>query len=76
MTAFTFPVDAESARQFLRELHARGLLYHPEDPAADCLGHHALSAEELAGIEARMRATFDHLEDPCEDALALLNSED
>lgn len=68
--------DADSAKAFLADLHARGWLYHPEDSAMDCLGHHDLPLILLAQIEAGMKACWEHLADPCEDALALLNAEE
>lgn len=68
---FTTPTDAATAAAFIRELHSAGLLYHPEDDAADCLAHHNLPADTLATIQRNMDATFALLDDPCEVALDL-----
>lgn len=66
--------NATTAKAFLSGLHERGLLYHPEESAAGSLWSHDLGADELAGIDANMRACFDHLPDPCETALDILNA--
>ncbi|WP_321336533.1 hypothetical protein [Breoghania sp.] len=71
---FAKPTDAKTARQFLQELHDAGLLYHPEERAADCLSFHKLSTDRLAEIERNMRATFDYL-DPCAVAVELTTAD-
>jgi hypothetical protein len=66
--------DAASACRFLESLHAEGLLYHPEEDAADCLRHHDLGTMAINHIRANMAACFAYLPDPCETALALHNA--
>jgi hypothetical protein len=66
--------DAASACRFLESLHAEGLLWHPEEDAADCLRSSGLGSADLAAVDAAMAATFDFLPDPCDVALALHNA--
>jgi len=70
--AYTTPTDAETSRQFLAELHRNGMLWHPEETAAECLLD--VTAGEAADLDSKMAATFQFLTDPCVDALALINS--
>ena len=72
---FSAPADRETAILFLTELADAGLLFHPEEAAADCLAHHGLTDDTLAEIDRHMSATFIHLADPCEVALELINRE-
>lgn len=65
--------DEATAKAFLTDLHARGLAYHPDDRASDCLSFHKLPVEKLQAIQINMRATFDHL-DPSEFLLVLINA--
>lgn len=67
--------SAESAMAFYAALHEFGMLFHPEDPAADCLQHHGLAHWAIAQIERNRIASFKYLKDPCEIALQLLNGE-
>jgi len=67
--------DTDTARAFLAALHAEGMLFHPEEDAFDCLGHHNLPTSDLLRINANMTECFKHLADPCEDALNLVNAE-
>lgn len=78
MIAGTFrPVwDARSAKAFLTVLHERGLLFHPEDDADDCLRQHDLAPVQMAAIKAGMAASWEHLPDPCETALRILRERD
>jgi hypothetical protein len=64
----------ETAESFLAELHKQGHLYHPEESAFDCLSNAGLSYESLELIDYYMGKCFDHLPDPCETALRLLNA--
>lgn len=64
--------DEATAKAFLTDLHARGLAYHPDDRASDCLQFHKLSVEEVQAIQINMRLTFDHV-DPSEILLELIN---
>ena len=73
MHKMTIPTSASTARTFLAELADAGMLFHPEEDASDCLASHNLPADKLAEIGRCMAATFDYLDDPCEDALALIN---
>ncbi|MEP3047639.1 MAG: hypothetical protein ABJL55_11900 [Roseibium sp.] len=72
MTKFTKPVDKNTAISFLTELNDRGLSYHPDDPANDCLGHHNLPEETLDAISRNMIACFDFI-DPYIVSVGLLN---
>lgn len=74
LPAFTVPTDAATAKTFLAELADAGLMFHPEDGAHDCLHECGLTPETVDEIDRCMRATFDHLADPCETALELINA--
>lgn len=65
-TPLTTPAEAE---QFIRDLHAAGLLFHFDDGAADCLPN--LTIEEHADIDARVEELFKLLDDPHELACEL-----
>lgn len=65
--------SAESARAFFVALHDHGLLFHPEDSAADCLSHHGLAGWAIDQIERNRVRCFTYLPDPCEVALEILN---
>jgi hypothetical protein len=58
MNTFTQPTDRASAIAFLAELQAKGLSYHPDDCARECLAGHGLTAGALDEISANMAATF------------------
>lgn len=64
--------SAADARAFLSDLHAKGLLFHPEDDPFDCLAHHGLPKVDLLWINANMAACFRYLPDPCETALEIM----
>lgn len=73
--AYLEPVtDYTTARAFLEALHAAGMLYHPEESAAECLRLHRLDADTLETISANMAATFDHLTDPCARCIAIMGT--
>lgn len=67
--------DRESAIAFLESLADCGLLFHPDDSAADCLQHHRLAAWSLEQIQRNMNRARAILPDICETALAILNRE-
>lgn len=66
------PRDPAAARAFLDRLHSAGLLYHPDDLAADCLAHHRLAPRALRRIEAGMEACRAILPDPSHIALEVM----
>ena len=69
-------VDSEeSAKAFYIALHEFGLLFHPEDPAKDCLQHHGLASWAIDQIERNRVSSFKYLSDPCEIALSLRNGD-
>lgn len=68
----TITTEAE-AREYIYQLHADGLLYHFDDDAADCLGHHGLTAEQLEAIEHNVAQLFDVCPDPFIYALEAVN---
>lgn len=49
----------EAGAKFIDELAARGLLYHFEDEAADCLRAHNLTNEQLEAIQHNANQLFD-----------------
>lgn len=65
--------NSRSAEVFLTVLHERGLLFHPEDDAEDCLQYHELAPVAMSAIKAGMAACWEHLPDPCETALRIMN---
>ncbi|WP_395175843.1 hypothetical protein [Roseibium alexandrii] len=73
MTDFAIPTDQVSARRFLASLANAGLMYHPEDNAADCLGHLSLANSDIAAIQTAMDTCFELLDDPCAVALEELD---
>jgi len=73
---FSPVTDAETALAFLSALLDAGALYHCDDSAHDCLSEHGLPVETLDLIEAAMQATHDHLVDPCEAAMHLMDERD
>ncbi|KZL24245.1 hypothetical protein [Pseudovibrio sp. Ad37] len=76
MQSFVTPTCVATSKQFIFELGAAGLLYHPEDRADDCLRDHNLDAETLASIQEKMDAASSHLSDSCAVALEVLNGSD
>ena len=46
--------DLAGARAWLAALHNAGMMFHPDDCAADCLDGHGLTAEQLRNIDANM----------------------
>jgi hypothetical protein len=74
----SYPLPAvtskETAESFLSELQKQGNLYHPEESAFDCLSNSGLPRNTLIKIDLGMKCCFDHLPDPCETALRLLNA--
>jgi hypothetical protein len=73
---FSPVTDAETAIAFLSALLDAGMLYHPDDSAADCLGDRGIAPEALDLIQTAMQAAHDHLADPSETALHLIDDRD
>ena len=67
--------NQESALSFLRDLHASGLLFHPDESARDCLSLHRLPDSALAAIDSGMARAREFLPDICQAALDILNCE-
>jgi hypothetical protein len=65
--------DADTATAFLNGLHGKGLAFHPDDRASDCLRDCNLSRVAIQAIQINMRATFAFV-DPYEILLDLINA--
>lgn len=75
---YTDPITNESEAQgFLFQLHQAGNLFHPEDRPADIIrtgtGEPLFTPAEAELIAQRMDEVFEHLTDPCDYCLTLIN---
>lgn len=75
---YTDPITNEAEAQgFLFQLHQAGDLFHPDDNPADIIrtatGEPVFTATEAEHIAERMEEVFEHLADPYEYALSLIN---
>lgn len=46
--------NTEKAVEYCLQLHNAGLLYHFDDSASDCLGHHGLTDTQLCSIQGNI----------------------
>ena len=62
-----------AAVEYLQRLHATGLLFNPEDAAADCLTEHNLRPEQISAIQNNVDQLFeiDYPADVCPCAIAM-----